>query len=116
EHGTITIDGNGQQTRDFIYVRDLCRALLLACSNKVSGEIFQIASGIETAIGELAELVSSALGLAITPQYGPRRQGDIERNYSAIAKARERLAWEPMVPLVDGLRETMQWYEHWLKE
>jgi UDP-glucose 4-epimerase len=113
EHGTVTIDGNGQQTRDFIYVGDLCRAMLLACSSNVSGEIFQIATGIETTIGELAEAFSSVLRVPLATQHGPARAGDIERNYSGIAKARKLLDWQPEVSLSEGLQKTRDWYAVW---
>jgi UDP-glucose 4-epimerase len=111
EQGTLTIDGDGQQTRDFIYVGDLCQALLRACESSVSGEVFQIATGVETTISELATMVATACGRALTAKYGPRRGADIQRNYSLIAKARELLDWEPQVGLVEGLQKTFQWFE-----
>jgi UDP-glucose 4-epimerase len=103
--GQITIDGDGQQTRDFIYVDDLCRAILLALWNrragdvsgavleystglalegKVSGKVFQIATGVETSIIELAEMVQEVVGRHVGVQHGPPRQGDIRKNYSVI--------------------------------
>lgn len=108
--GTLTIDGDGRQTRDFIYVEDLCRAILLALTSHVGGEVFQIASGVETTILELADAVRRAAGLPATVKHGPPRQGDIYKNYSAIAKARAVLGWEPQVSLADGLRETWRWF------
>lgn len=108
--GTLTIDGDGRQTRDFIYVDDLCRAILLALASHVGGEVFQIATGVETTILELADAVRRAAGLLATLKHGPPRQGDIYQNYSAIAKARAVLGWEPQVSLADGLRETWRWF------
>ena len=55
--GQITIHGDGQQTRDFIYVGDLCRAIQLALESEIGGEVFQIATGVETSIAELADAV-----------------------------------------------------------
>ena len=111
--GQITIDGDGQQTRDFIYVDDLCRAIILAIESEVSGEVFQIATGVETSILELAALVQQVINQHVKLHHGPPRQGDVRKNYSAITKVREILGWEPRVGLLDGLRETLAWFEDW---
>ena len=108
--GQITIDGDGKQTRDFIYVGDLCRSILLALESNVAGEVFQIATGRETSIIELAEMVRQVVERDVEMRHGPPRQGDIRKNYSAIAKVREMLGWEPEVELVNGLRETYAWW------
>ncbi|MCC7355274.1 MAG: SDR family NAD(P)-dependent oxidoreductase [Anaerolineae bacterium] len=108
--GALTVDGDGRQTRDFIYVEDLCRAVLLALESSVSGEVFQIATSVETTILELAESVRRVAGQDAGIEYGPARQADIRENYSAIAKARALLGWEPRVSLADGLRETWRWF------
>jgi len=107
--GQITVDGDGQQTRDFIYVQDLCRAILLALESKVSGEVFQIATGVETSILDLARLVQTVVGRDIGLQYGPPRPGDIRKNYSAVSKAQKMLGWQPQVELKEGLQET--WHQ-----
>lgn len=109
--GQITIDGDGQQTRDFIYVDDLCRAILLALESEVSGEVFQIATGVETSILELAVLVQEVVGRNVGVQHGPPRQGDIRKNYSGIRKAEQMLGWRPKVDLRGGLWETWRWFE-----
>jgi UDP-glucose 4-epimerase len=109
--GQITIDGDGKQTRDFIYVGDLCRAILLALESDASGEVFQVATGTETSIIELAEMVRQVVERDVEAEHGPSRRGDIRRNYSAIAKAREMLGWEPRMDLVQGLRKTWGWFQ-----
>ena len=76
----------------------------------MSGEVFQIATGTETSIIDLAGMVQQVVDRDVERHHGPPRQGDIGRNYSAIAKARERLGWEPRVELRDGLRETWEWF------
>lgn len=105
----IMIDGDGRQTRDFLYVDDLCRAVLLVLDRDVNGEVFQIATGIETSILELAALQQELAG-ATHVVHGKVRQGDIRRNYSSISKARRLLGWEPTTDLVYGLQETYAWY------
>ena len=109
--GRITIDGDGGQTRDFIYVDDLCLAVLFALESDVSGDVFQIASGIETSIQELASLLQALTGEGIDVEYGPPRQGDIRKNYSSIAKVRAILKWEPSTDLCDGLVQTHAWFQ-----
>jgi UDP-glucose 4-epimerase len=109
--GEITIDGDGQQTRDFVHVSDLCRAILLALESDVSGEVFQIATGVETSIRELAEIVREVTGRSLEVRHGPARQGDIRKNYSAVGKVQRVLGWEPTVELRDGLREMWEWFQ-----
>jgi len=108
--GGITIDGDGNQTRDFIYVDDLCRAILLALESDVAGEVFQIATGVETSINELAAIVQEIVGRGVKVNYGPPRQGDIRKNYSAVSKARAVLGWEPSMALRQGLELTWEWF------
>jgi UDP-glucose 4-epimerase len=105
----ITIDGDGMQTRDFVYVDDLCRAILLALESDVSGEVFQIATGVETSILELAEAVQEVTGRSVEAEHGPPRQGDIRKNYSAVGKVERVLGWQPEVDLGQGLRLTWDW-------
>lgn len=109
--GKITIDGGGAQTRDVIYVGDLCRAVQLALASDVGGEVFQIATGVETSILQLAELVRQVVGRDIEMTQAPARQGDIDKNYSAITKAREVLGWEPEISLDKGLKRTWEWFQ-----
>jgi len=106
----VIVDGDGKQTRDFIYVEDLCRAILLALKSKSTGEIFQIATGAETAICSLASLVREIAGQDIHVHHGPGRQGDIQRNYSSVSKTERILRWQPTVGLREGLHQTREWF------
>ena len=108
--GTITIDGDGLQTRDFIYVGDLCEAVVLALESDIGGEVFQIATGIETSIRALADQIVACMDVDLAVQYGSTRQGDIRKNYSRVDKAREQLGWEPQVALDEGLALTLAWF------
>jgi len=83
----------------------------MALESDVSGEVFQIATGIETSILELAMLVQKVVGWDVGVHHGPPRQGDIRKNYSAITKVERMLEWEPRMALADGLRQTWQWFE-----
>ncbi|HYH27590.1 MAG TPA: NAD-dependent epimerase/dehydratase family protein, partial [Actinomycetota bacterium] len=110
----LTIYGDGGQTRDFVYVEDLCDAILRAAGSDSAGEVFQIATGIETSIKDLAELVRKVVGADVEIEYGPRREGEVYRTSVDISKAREVLGFEPGVPLEEGVRRTAEWYrENW---
>ncbi len=109
--GAITIHGDGKQTRDFIYVSDLCRAVVLGLrNNNISGEVFQIATGVETSISQLAQTVQMQMDRLVEVQHTSPRQGDIRKNYSGVDKAAKLLGWKPLVPLDDGLAETVTWF------
>ena len=111
--GSIVIDGDGLQTRDFIYVEDLARALLAALESPVKGEVFQISAGIETSIQTLSELIEAVVGQKVNSTHIEARAGDVRRNYSLIAKATTMLGWKPQVSLEDGLRRTYEWRVDW---
>ena len=106
----ITVDGDGGQTRDFIYVEDLCRAILLALEAPVGGEVFQIATGQETSVLELVGLMREVIDTNVDVRHGPERQGDIRQSFSSISKAQRVLGWEPDTDLRTGLRRTVEWF------
>ncbi len=108
--GRITVDGDGSQTRDFIYVEDVCRAICAALCTQTNGEIFQIATGVETSVARLVKLIEIAVGRTIQADFQPARPGDVLRNFSTIEKAKRMLSWHSRIVLDAGLRETWQWY------
>lgn len=111
--GSIVIEGDGLQTRDFVYVEDLCRALLAALESPVRGEVFQISAGTETTIQALSKMIERVVGQQFKSTRSEGRAGDVRRNYSLIAKATSILGWKPQVALEDGLRRTYEWHVNW---
>jgi UDP-glucose 4-epimerase len=107
KNGSITIDGDGLQTRDFIYVEDLCRAVLLALTTPHVGEIYQIATGVETSIISLANQILDLMGVNSEIKFSEPRKGDIRKNYSKVTKASKMLGWKPEVALNEGLSRTV---------
>jgi len=103
------IYGDGLQTRDFIYVTDAVRALLLASeSDDAVGKIFNVATGVSTTILELAQLLMEMLGAdGVRPELASGRQGDIRHSYADIGRARSRLGFEPQVALKEGLSKLL---------
>jgi UDP-glucose 4-epimerase len=112
---TLEVYGDGQQTRDFIFIGDLVRAVRAAATKEdIGGETFQIATNAETTVGELVEKLIPALSEAGIPPVEVRntvpRVGDVQRNFSDTTKAREVLDWHAEMKLSDGLRQTVAWF------
>jgi UDP-glucose 4-epimerase len=111
----LEVYGDGKQTRDFIFVDDLVEAIQLAeATVGVGGEIFQIATNLETTIEELLNRLLPVLTEAghshIKLLHTASRLGDVRRNYSDTSKARKILGWQPVVDLTEGLRRTVEWF------
>jgi len=110
----VTIFGDGLQTRDFVYVGDVAEANLLASEAHLAplGELdsraFNIGTGIETGIRELAEELAAAVGREVEVRYQPARAGELRRSAVAIDKAASELGWRPRTGLQDGLAATLR--------
>lgn len=109
---TIEIYGNGQQTRDFIYVEDLVGAIIIAAKkDDVGGETFQLSSGVETTINEITKKITDRFHWSsIDIDNIPPKVGDILTNWADNTKIKERLGWEPEVSLDNGLEKTIDWF------
>lgn len=108
--GSITIHGDGEYTRDYVYVGDVARASMLAL-NKGDGEGINIGTGVETTTNVLFRTLKAAAGAATPENHGPDRPGDVRRSCLAIEKARRVLGWKPEVGLEEGLRHTVEWFK-----
>jgi len=101
------IYGDGEQTRDFIHVKDVANAIIKALETNITGT-FNIASGKPTKIIDLAHMVISLVGLELQPIFAEPRKGDIRHSYAKIDKAREVLKWKPKIDLKQGLKELIE--------
>lgn len=115
EGETLEIYGDGSQTRDFIYIDDLVRAIRYAGKAKgIGGEIFQIATNDETTVTELVDNLLPILAKegfkSVKVQKAAPRLGDVMRNYSDTRKALEKLGWASQVSLEEGLQRTLEWF------
>ncbi|MFP5110355.1 NAD-dependent epimerase/dehydratase family protein [Neobacillus sp. C211] len=107
----LTIYGNGEQTRDFVYVKDVAAANLLALG-KGNNEIINIGLNQKTSINQLFGVISSLGEIPLgVPVYLPARNGDILYSQLNNAKALQLLGWKPRYDLLSGLKETKQFYE-----
>lgn len=98
------------ETRDFIFVANVCTAVVKALNSTVQGEVFQIGTGMETSILQLASRIQQLAGKHVAIQHSNPRRGDIQQNYSTITKAAAQLEWKPQVNLNEGLRLTLAWF------
>lgn len=105
----ITIYGDGRQTRDFIYVGDVVRALVAAMDTcSVAGDIINVCTGTATTIRDLAEVVGDVVGTKPKLAFGPARPGDIRASVGDPAKARRVLRLTASTDLTTGLRKTLR--------
>jgi len=109
----LQIHGDGQQTRDYTYIEDAVDATLLAgIQPRAEGEVFNVGTGIETSVNELARMIGEAAVRPTEIEHIDRRDIDnIRRRVVNIEKARRMLRWTPTVTLQDGLRRTASWLE-----
>ena len=103
------IYGDGKQTRDFIFVKDVVLANVLALESRAEG-VFNIATGKATSIKELAYLIIDILGKDLEVKYDKPREGDIRHSLGDISKAKEILGFEPKYSIEEGLKETVKWF------
>jgi UDP-glucose 4-epimerase len=109
----IAVHGDGEQTRDFVFVDDLAdavRAVLDAPAAVVAGELFQAGTGVETTVNRLAAAVEAAVDRPLEIRHLPARVGDVRRNVSRVDKAADRLGYRAVVPLADGIARTAAWF------
>jgi nucleoside-diphosphate-sugar epimerase len=106
------IYGDGDQSRDFIYVSDVVEANLLAAeAENVSGQIFNIAGGSRTTIKELAKNINGLLKKKIDSVFAASRSGDIRHSFADISKAKKLLFFDPSVSFSEGLAKTIKWQQ-----
>ncbi|CAN7609821.1 NAD-dependent epimerase/dehydratase family protein [Rhizobium sp. LjRoot258] len=103
--------GDGTQTMDFVHVHDIARANLLAAKSDVTDEVFNVASGSETSLRELAALLTKVMGSSLEPQFGPARKVNaVPRRLASTAKAEKLLGFTSQVTMEDGLRDLVEWW------
>jgi UDP-glucose 4-epimerase len=107
-----TIYGNGEQSRDFIYVQNNVDATLLACSVKAAaGKVFNIAGGKSITLNGLVEILNEILNSEIKPKYAQPRPGDIMHSIAGISPAQKVLGFKPKYDFEYGLEKTIEWFK-----
>jgi nucleoside-diphosphate-sugar epimerase len=104
--------GDGEQSRDFVYIDNVVQANLLAMSAKhVHGEVINIGCGKMTSLNQLLDILREIIGTKVLPIYQEARKGDIRRSFSDIQKGKDILNYEPQVKIEVGLKKTVEYFQ-----
>lgn len=112
DHENTSIYGDGEQTRDFVYIKDVVQANLQAMKTNVEG-IFNIAFGKKTSINELVKKIMKITGINVDVIYAPERPSDVRNSFTDITQAKVRLHYNPEYDIDRGLKETINWYRNY---
>ena len=113
----LTIFGDGLQTRDYVYVGDVARAVFLGATRdlpapaRVDARAFNVGTGVGTSVIDLARLLQEAAGTNAETVLAPKRPGEQQESFLDASKARSELGWKPAVTLSEGLAKTFSWSE-----
>lgn len=113
---TLTIYGDGEQTRDYVYAGDVARANFAAATSelpkvgRLDARAFNIGTGIETSVNTLATTLQTVAGATASADYAPARGGELARSALETSKARSVLGWQPTVSLAEGLGNTYRYF------
>jgi UDP-glucose 4-epimerase len=103
--------GDGSTTMDFVYIDDVARANILAAKAEASDGVFNVGSGVETSLNQLAAALLKAMGSNLKPQYGPERKvNPVPRRLADTTKAKRMLGFEAKVSLDEGLKRLVEWW------
>ncbi len=104
--------GDGEQTMDFIYVEDIARANILAAKSSITDDVFNVASGVETSLNDLAVSLLRVMGSDLKPEYGPARKVNaVPRRLAETKNAKKWIGFEAHVDLEEGLRRLVAWWQ-----
>jgi UDP-glucose 4-epimerase len=107
----VVINGDGEQSRDFVYVGDCARANLLALTVEHENGIFNLATNQGTSINEIYRVLKDITGYSLNANYGPEKLGETRHIYLTADKIGMHLGWEQTVHLEDGLRKTVEHFK-----
>jgi UDP-glucose 4-epimerase len=104
--------GDGTTTMDFVYIEDIARANILSLLSDVEDDVFNVASGVETSLNDLAEALLRVMGSNLKPEYGPERKvNPVSRRLADTGKAEEMLGFKAAVDLDEGLTRLVAWWK-----
>jgi len=107
----LIIHGDGEQTRDFIYIKDVVKACELALDKNFKGDVINISSNTQTSVKELANKILQLTNSNSEIKFEKERLGDVKHSYASNELAREKLGWMPEYNLERGLKETIDWFK-----
>ena len=103
--------GDGEQSRDFTYVKNVIEANMLAAKSNISGEVINIACGERISINKVITILNKILNKDIKPIYKKARAGEVKHSLADISKARNQIGYKPEYKFIEGLKETVDWYK-----
>lgn len=106
----VTINGDGEQTRDYVYVGDCARANVMVADENIASGIYNLGSGKGTSVNEIFTGLRDTTGYKLAPVYGPAKVGETRFIYLSADKAARELGWQPTVSLAEGLRKTVDYF------
>ena len=113
----LTVSGKGEQYRNFVYIRDMAEAHVLAMQDIAKNQTYNLEGNRKVTVLEVAEGIRKAVGDHVKIDFVPARPGDFGGKDVTAEKARRELGWSPTVSFEDGLRTTVEWFSHkWEKE
>jgi UDP-glucose 4-epimerase len=117
EKRELTVHGDGEQTRDYVYVGDIVRANMLASQVALGQDfpIVNVGTGVETSVNDMVRLLREVAGSDITSRHGPARPGEQRRRVLNSSLAKRVLGWEASTDLRTGLARTFEWFTQHLK-
>ena len=104
------VNGDGEQTRDYVYVEDVADAVARALDQRSASGPVNVGTGVETSVNELYRRLARAAGVAVAPRHGPARRGEQRRSVLDWRRAKTLLGWTPTTPLDQGLRHTLEFF------
>lgn len=107
----VVINGDGKQTRDFVYVGDCARANLLVATVEHTPGIYNIGWGLPTSVNDIFSTLAKVTNYTIPVQYGPAKLGETRHIYLNASKARKDLGWKPTISLEEGLTKTVEYFK-----
>lgn len=118
KNASPTINGDGHHSRDFTYVDNAVQANILSLftnNPEAVNQVYNIACGHQTSLNELFQYLKEEAGTELVPVYGPERIGDVKHSLADISKAKDKLGYDPVVSVKEGLAKTFQWYQKELR-
>ncbi|HJQ11573.1 MAG TPA: NAD-dependent epimerase/dehydratase family protein [Gemmatimonadaceae bacterium] len=118
----LTIFGDGQQTRDYVYVGDVARAVWLAATKplpekgRMDARAFNIGTGVGTSVIDIANKLQVAAGSDVPVEFAPHRPGEQQESFVNVEKAKQLLGWTPQVRLEEGLAKSYRWFAEQMSE
>ena len=118
----LTIFGDGKQTRDYVYVGDVARAVWMAATKplpekgRMDARAFNIGTGIGTRVIDIAKKLQAAAGSNVPVEFAPHRPGEQQESFVNVEKAKQLLGWTPQVGLEEGLAKSYEWFARQMSE